>query len=360
MDGTLSVYGGAAGDGASVTSVATQPSDGLAGGNGGKAAIHVPSGTALTLGGCGKVMAYGGFAGNGGHGGKNANGETVQFGPGGGGGAGAGIGGDGGKGQNGSNANVMGIAPSGENAGEINIFDTLTVNAYGGGGGWGGHSSGNDGGNGGGGGGYPAAGIGGGGGAGGGGNHGQGGGGFSGGCGEGGKSSGVNANGTAGLPGGVGAGGGYFADAANTTNGSYAITNGGYPGRIGGLTHKIGTFTGNFYSGGKAGDGGKGGSGGDVRLSVKASEKLVAQNGTWNTDATAWTADPTPIYLQLGYNLDSIRSADITEITDKTEAGVRTAMTNKVASVNASPKQGVGSGAGSTETSIICNLPRCT
>ena len=134
------------------------------GGTGASAGIHVGKNSVLNLYGTGTLTAIGGVAGEGG---GTSNGRK---GGGGGGGAGAGIGGNGGKGGNGnsnleviqgdSGYNTAFHGDEGESCGTVNIYNILTVYAYGGGGGAGGVSSASSGG---GGGGYPAAGIGGGG-----------------------------------------------------------------------------------------------------------------------------------------------------------------------------------------------------
>lgn len=138
----------------------------------------------LNIKGKGKLVAYGGKAGNGG------GSLSGNKGGGGGGGAGAGIGGNGGKGGKGNyefswtNASSE-IGESGsdggnaESCGIINILGDTQVYAYGGGGGAGGRDTSND--SGAGAGGYPAAGIGGGGAGGGGADHQFGAGGYSGG-----------------------------------------------------------------------------------------------------------------------------------------------------------------------------------
>ena len=154
------------------------------GGAGGFAGIHVPSTASLVLQGDGTLSAYGGNAGDGGTG---VQGNLFASGAGGG-GAGAGIGGNGAKGGDGALYN--GPGGNGYNAGTAGyIYVQMThVNAYGGYGGDGGDAPKQDGSmgwsnvnDGGGGGGYPGAGIGGGGAGGGAGGSVNGGGGFSGG-----------------------------------------------------------------------------------------------------------------------------------------------------------------------------------
>ncbi|MCI8336020.1 MAG: hypothetical protein HFI72_02465, partial [Peptococcaceae bacterium] len=325
-----------------------------AGGVAGKAAIHVPYGATLTIRGTGIVKAYGGFAGDGGDG----TGSTTQAGPGGGGGAGAGIGGNGGAGGTGTGANVNPPAPAGEQAGTINLYGTGIVKAIGGGGGYGGKGS-DNGYTGGAGGGYPAAGIGGGGAGGGGANHGIGAGGFSGGAAEditGGTQRSANGDGTP-SGGGTGGGGGYFSNAkrTNEVHASYGITNEGHYGELGGTSHKVGSFNGCFGGLGvhsTAGDGGQGGAGGTLNLTAKAEEKLAVFNGTYKTDATDWDElTATPIYLQLGYKPSALRGVGITDITNKTAAGVKAAADSKgLIPANGSRILGVGSGAGATES----------
>jgi hypothetical protein len=101
-------------------------------GYGGYAGIHVPEGATLNLYGEGTVIATGGNA--------SAGKDSISgdYGGSGGGGAGAGIGGNGGNGGWGSttHANNLTVKPSdgykGENCGNINIYNSLTVYAYGG------------------------------------------------------------------------------------------------------------------------------------------------------------------------------------------------------------------------------------
>ena len=128
-------------------------------GKGGYAGIHVPEGAVLNLKGTGTITAIGGNSGNGGT--TNEESDVVA----GGGGAGAGIGGNGGNGGAGK-SNRGNSGGSGEKCGEVKIYNSLRVYAYGGAGGSGGadgiKSNGAQITGTGGGGGYPAAGIGGG------------------------------------------------------------------------------------------------------------------------------------------------------------------------------------------------------
>ncbi len=140
---------------------------GAEGGVGANAGIHVTKNSTLNLYGTGILTAQGGNAGAGGDSFKSDLGGA------GGGGAGAGIGGNGGKGGNAGAGNHGGSpegcsqdsgkdGEAGEDCGTVNIYNTLTVYAYGGAGGSGGADATDTGGTGAGGG-YPGAGIGGGG-----------------------------------------------------------------------------------------------------------------------------------------------------------------------------------------------------
>ena len=140
---------------------------GAEGGAGANAGIRVTKNSTLNLYGTGILTAQGGNAGAGGDSFKRDLGGA------GGGGAGAGIGGNGGKGGNAGAGNHGGSpegcsqdsgkdGEAGEDCGIVNIYNTLTVYAYGGAGGSGGADATETGGTGAGGG-YPGAGIGGGG-----------------------------------------------------------------------------------------------------------------------------------------------------------------------------------------------------
>ena len=179
---------------------------GAAGGPGGYAGINVPAGANFHVYGAGKLIAYGGDAGDGG------GSVSGNKGGGGGGGAGAGIGGNGGTGGSAGETFTKGDTSKtlayvrengltlknsgqdggpGESCGNIYFHGTTEVYAYGGAGGSGGskNTSNNSGA---GGGGYPAAGIGGGGAGGGGGDHACPSGGYSAGSGEAGVTAGAN------------------------------------------------------------------------------------------------------------------------------------------------------------------------
>ena len=289
-----SSYGGTSGSGTSA--------EDTKGGSGGKAGIHVPKDAVLNLYGDGKIICSGGDAGDGG----TCPVNDFDAGGGGGGGAGAGIGGNGGNG--GDTAHSIGQdGKPGEEAGIINIFDTIEVYAYGGGGGSGGDATPTHGkGGGGGGGGYPAAGIGGGGAGGGAGCTAEAGGGYSSGGGE--AQSPGGKNGLAGNADEVcHSGGGYYEDGKKGTY--VAMT----PGRIGGQ----GAWRNNGSL--KGGAGGQGGAGG--RVFVKGSlSRIHAYNGAYLTDVDAikqsesWKqTNQTAIYGQFGYNINKI-SKDATTV----------------------------------------------
>lgn len=338
VNGTLTVKGGRAVDGqnANLTS--------LTGGAGGFAGISVPAESRLRIMGTGTLNATGGDAGRGGH----ANSTNIDRGGAGAGGAGAGIGGNGGRGGNGAgHAVTPQVGGDGVVCGNICVLGTVTINAYGGAGGTGGNGGSDAGGAGG----YPAAGIGGGGAGGGGSSNGPGGGGYSGG---------------AGCPGAGGTNGQAAPVAATYANGGGYFTAGYGTGKtIGG---KIGGGYAN--SNGLSGctvsnNGGVGGTGGN--LAVSSSAAVRAYNGNQFTDGAAnhvMTASnaasfQTPIYAQLGYALDSVRSAGVTAIpavtlatgvTGRNAAAVNTALAGKVTASGASAYGlGIGSGAGFTE-----------
>ncbi len=255
-------------------------------GTGAYAGIHVPKGATLNLYGTGTLKAYGGNAGTGGVPSGAENGGA------GGGGAGAGIGGNGGDGGS-WKTGVGASGKKGEDAGDINIHNSLTVYAYGGGGGSGGQSSPtlNDAT---GGGGYPAAGIGGGGAGAAGATCCAGGGGFSGGSPE--NSNYQSKNGLASVTNDNTEhdwwnGGGYFSGAPKVDDKGVnrAVTCfGGYGGQgAWGNTHR-------------AGDGGEAGDGGNVKVNTSA--KVYAFNGNRYTDGTSYSngLNQCPIYVQCG------------------------------------------------------------
>lgn len=212
---------------------------------------------------------------------------------GGGGGAGAGIGGNGGKGGNGSTTQTANIldhtsdnpatntncgwdGENGEDCGNVNIYNSLAVYAYGGAGASGGNGVASSGG---GAGGYPAAGIGGGGAGGGGGNHCDGAGGFSGGGAEGNSDLGYNGIGGGkddtlefGVP-----GGGYFyrgKSVQSVQKGTGAI--GGQGGCSWGQSDR------EFWYSDRGGSGGNAGNGGTVRVSSQS--QIYAYNGDMITN----------------------------------------------------------------------------
>ncbi|MCI8336417.1 MAG: hypothetical protein HFI72_04595, partial [Peptococcaceae bacterium] len=369
VDGTLTVTGGAATTGArSVNGTHTSTPSGasgneVAGGKGGYAGISVPNGANLTVQGSGTLIAQGGDAAVG-----AVGGVVTDFGSGGGGGAGAGIGGNGGDGgighphgtvsDNAKWTEAHSKAGNGGAAGNIYIYENITVKAYGGGGASGGayaYSSG------GGAGGYPAAGIGGGGAGGGGGDGGPSGSGFSAGQAESGASP-VPTNGSADLVNIYGPGAGYFSSSVDRYNATGSIRNAGIGG---GLAFRHNT---NCFSGW----GGNGGSGGAVYVGNKAN--ITVANGSYvTTSAKQWGKTPTPIYLQAGFKPSNIRSSNVTSVSARTHSAMVTELTNKGISKTSSPVAvpGIGSGAGGEETSNgsytiqkvperVALAPRCT
>ena len=262
---------------------------GAKGGPGGFAGINVPVGATLNLRGKGTVVAYGGDAGDG-------NDSNSIYGSGGGGGAGAGIGGNGGSGgdanstENANSGSNKAYNPTdngkdgmpGESCGIINIYNSVTVYAYGGAGGSGGKEGSSSGS---GGGGYPGAGIGGGGAGGGGGNHCDGAGGYSGGSAQYNKVRGYN-----GLGGGnknstdasSSGGGGYFSDGYGRINTKLGIAKIG--GQGSGACHYL---VNEQWFNDHAGSGGAAGLGGKVKVSSLA--KIYAYNGDMITDGTSYS-----------------------------------------------------------------------
>ena len=113
----------------------TSPTE-LSGGVGAYAGIHVPEGAILNIQGSGVLKAIGGNAGDGG----TCPTNKYDYGGAGGGGAGAGIGGNGGKGGD-TQWSFGKDGEKGENCGEVNIYNTVTVYAYGGKGGNGGNAT---------------------------------------------------------------------------------------------------------------------------------------------------------------------------------------------------------------------------
>ncbi len=352
VDGTFTVTGGKAGDGGDVTrttaSGSTVISPGKAGTKG-YAGIALPVGATLNIQGSGVLTAQGGDAGKGGDSISGIGGSNV--GGGGGGGAGAGIGGNGGNGGAGGTDYIDGSnGAAGQGMGTMNIWGTVTVNAYGGGGGSGSvnqtHDTGGAGG-------YPGAGIGGGGAGAGGGEWDDPGAGFTGGRGQGNEdNSYLTKNGEGSGNSSWGVAGGYFrADYTSQYPASYSILQG-----LGG----IGSTYINYNPAGrrtKAGDGGRGGAGGTVKVSEKAT--LHAYNGSYETTIPRnYGKTPTPIYMQSGFKLDMIREKGVTSVSARTGAALTQELKNKSVPQSVQPFSydgkdiyGVGSGAGATETS---------
>lgn len=274
-------------------------------GEGGYAGIHVPESATLRLYGDGTITARGGDAGNG------SDAMAGDIGGSGGGGAGAGIGGHGGKGGAGG-LKIAVDGGDGENCGTVIIYDTITVNSYGGAGGSSGilsKENAKDSGSGTGAGGYPAAGIGGGGAGGGGGNHVFGGGGYSAGSPENDAKYAVQHDGNASTfhVGNYAAGGSYYQN--GTISRLYTDANKSYGSHIGGqscfYTWQSANTT--YYSitrclGGNVGSGGYAGCGGTISVSKEA--KINAKNGNKYTAPTSNKNEPTEIYIQNGEPLD--------------------------------------------------------
>ena len=304
--GTLDLY---VAEGATVTvnSGFGEDAVGNTAGKGGYAGIHVPWNdlnndnirddgeyAILNLYGGGTVKAIGGDAGKGDYAG--------------GGGAGAGIGGNGGKGathkEGVDSPDISNKAPNGgvgEDAGNININNSIIVYAYGGAGGDGCLSNGGGSGSGG----YPAAGIGGGGAGGAGSTCCSGAGGYTGGNGSTRRGSQpVSHNGLSGAgytgnginPGDVagfwGSGGGYY-------EGSKAITQTGNLMNIyGGMSAPA------WWTGHQPGNGGTAGKGGNVKVS--SNSQIYAFNGNRYTDGTDYKngENEAVIYYQNGINIE--------------------------------------------------------
>ncbi|MCI8336213.1 MAG: hypothetical protein HFI72_03505 [Peptococcaceae bacterium] len=342
VDGTLTVTGGKAGNGSDAQAS-------YSGGAPGYAGISVPNTATLVLGGAGTVVAQGGDAGRGGNGGSRSG--YADNGASGGGGAGAGIGGNGAAGGDGgsrptgvgysTNAATNGTpGGNGGSAGNIYIYESVKLSAYGGAGGAGGWDYQSSPG---GGGGYPAAGIGGGGAGGGGGSHGPGGGGFSGGGGDGGTERNNAANGSGAIAATHHGGGGYF---------NYYRKDGetfSTPNNIGGIA-AIYAATSNYKntwgsSGGTAGSGGK--------IYKADTATLTVANGSYMTaNQQKWGQSPTPIYAQSGFNLNNIRSANVAAVTARTKAALETELSSKVSkTIAVTNVAGIGSGAGAYEVS---------
>ena len=362
VSGVVTVNSGYGKDGQAGTAT------GAKGGPGGFAGIHVPPDATLNLRGDGVVIAYGGDAGDG-------NLSSGIYGSGGGGGAGAGIGGNGGTGGN-ANTTENPSNPyndtdngkdggPGEACGKVNIYNTLTVYAYGGAGGSGGKEGSSSGS---GGGGYPAAGIGGGGAGGGGGNHCDGAGGYSGGSAQYNQKKGVNGLGGGNVSNKNAAstgGGGYFSDGIGKVNTTHGI------GKIGGQGSGACHSNDKWYND-HAGSGGVAGSGGTVTVSTTA--KIYAYNGDMITDGNhsnvnAYNHDgslkgeklevvtklngeeivPLPIFMQAGIRR-AVYKANFATIKNFSEL-----KNEKILDLEIDPKKvtsygyGIGSGAGYIE-----------
>ncbi len=348
VDGTFTVTGGKAGDGAPTT--AGGPAKG---GHGGYAGISVPNGTVLTICGAGTLSARGGDAGRGGDGKVNVNSDNGGAG---GGGAGAGIGGNGGSGGNGmvrtaggANSGLDGNpltsgqpGLAGISAGSINIYENVKVNAYGGAGAAGGaYANSISGGAGG----YPGAGVGGGGAGAGGSSHEPTGGGFNSGHNMGAVN--VYINGT--ESGGYSHSGGSYYAVSHVNSTDYTSLS-----KIGGLP---GITKSTYYHGATGGAGGSAGSGGQVKKANTAT--LDARNGSYLTaNQRKWGQSPAPIYLQSGFKLDMIRGKGVTSVSARTGEALTQELKNKSVTQSVQPFSydgkdiyGVGSGAGATETS---------
>ena len=262
-------------------------------GEGAYAGIRVPPTAELNIYGTGTLTAIGGDAGDG----EVSDNTSLHAG---GGGAGAGIGGSGGKGGAGKNGKMQDAeycppGGTGESCGAVNIYDTVTVYAYGGAGGSGGV---NYKGIGAGAGGYPAAGIGGGGAGGAGATCCAGAGGYSGGAAEGIATPSVNgmqgAPATAEFPAGYSMnwqGGGYYDGPTSEADDSSFDMNKMLIGGKGGLSYRPGHTGGN---GGQAGEGGQ--------IKVSKSANVYAYNGNMYTDGTPYNngQNQAVIYLQAG------------------------------------------------------------
>ena len=341
VNGKLTLYGQAAQDPPVRTNSAP-----VNGGIYAFAGINVPENATLTIAGLGTLYTYGGDAGDGGK--MSLDGEGSG---GGGGGAGAGIGGNGGTGAV-TNILASTVYPgfsgeSGQNAGAIMLLGSNTIYAYGGGGGSGSQGIGTGTGAGGG---YPAAGIGGGGGGGGSGDHGVGGGGFSSGSAQGHEIS-IGVNGEIPTKWNGGLSGSYFSKGGISASWlQYAPTIGG----IGGEK----TYAGNSWLSSGAGSGGNGGGGAQI-LKTGNLHIIKAYNGSYISTSESgatdnvWGSHPTPIYAQLGYSLEEMRAKNISSINGRTDAAVAQELKNSgiAASLPTSEINGVGSGAGYTETS---------
>lgn len=368
-------------------------------GKGGYAGIHVPwidtdndnirdegEYATLNLYGEGTVKAIAGDAGSG----ANAYGSgSVTAG---GGGAGAGIGGNGGNGSNGKDGEegdykITENGGAGESCGNVNIYNSLKIYAYGGAGGAGGTGGGYQHKGAGGGGGYPGAGIGGGGAGGAGSTCCAGAGGYTGGSGSGNKH--VANNGLSGYGYGryhsngdvptVGrfAGGGYYAC------GDYSSAN---PGKNYTITSFLGGVAPSYYwgKGHEPGFGGTAGQGGIIK--VANSTNVYSFNGNLYTDGTDYNngGNQSVFYAQAGisvakYDYNNVETNGgvfnttlISELKSVTQSGYNNTIyesdinykNNKNVNINTllgitgnplsevdMSKQGVGSGAGYIEVS---------
>ena len=328
VDGTLSVYGGAA------TQPPTQTAK-LAGtaGVGGHPGIAVPNGSMLTVRGSGRLSAYGGHASNGSAGTSGITGGA------GGAGAGAGIGGVGGAGGLGGWESATN-GGNGTSAGAVQVYEKVQVYAYGGAGGSGNNAGG----------GFPAAGIGGGGAGAGGGYHPISGAGFS--------SKGADSESAAGEDGNGRTspkidsatgwhrypGGAYFNGVISPAQNNISLIGGLYAVSWTGSSFATATDT------ATSGNSGQGGAGGEVRKVNTAA--LYTYNGNYKTTTKTWGDSPTPIYAQSGYDLDLLRKAGVTKVEARTKSALESELGSKGKSSSITPTglPGVGSGAGFTES----------
>lgn len=253
-------------------------------GSGGYAGIRVPKDATLNITGSGIVYAYGGNAGQG------SDCMEGDWGGTGGGGAGAGIGGNGGNGGALSSSTYISYdGEKGEDCGNINVYNSITVYAYGGAGASSGklHEDNRSySGSGTGAGGYPAAGIGGGGAGGGGGNLTSGGGGYSGGISEDTYSGEQSINGRSNIAkrnGDCQGGGSYFSDGTGASDSNFA---GKAPGQGGENL--------SWAKQARTGDGGVAGKGGNVKVSENVD--IYAYNGN---ECTLDKTDENYYYLPL-------------------------------------------------------------
>lgn len=301
--------------------------------NPGYAGIYVPTGTTLNIKGNGTITAYGGPAGKGGT--LTKSDYTLGNG---GGGAGAGIGGNGGIGGIAIDTQSLdgGIGGS---CGEVNLYGSVKVYAYGGAGAEGGDST-NEGA--GAGGGYPGAGVGGGGAGGGGATLLVGAGGYSGGA-------AISLDETKILGGKDGLAGSHIEDSSKS---EYYYSGGGYLAGPDGIDTKkvnraekcLGGFMGmgnddTMYSS----CGGTGGSGGEIVLS--GISELHAYNGNKLTSSDNGNSEPLIINAQDGFTLEKYSYRKVENSNMFTLA--RNSKKKKVKKTDYG--QGIGAGAGFIE-----------